>query len=513
MVISVEINKKIEKIIIYAVEIIFIFILSFLTIESMFRSCSITSSETTTYLFDNPIIHIITISITIFIFSKINKIKKDIDKKIVIGLVCIWGLISAIWIFMSNLYPRADQRDIYNIILQMKKGIFDSFEIGKYMVANPHQLGLLLYEYIFSFIFGVKNYLGLQLINVVALFITYFSIYKLTTYMFKDKKTSICTLIGLFLFIPMWFYITFIYGNIIGLMFSMISLVFILKYLEKNKIVYLITASICIGLAIMLKSNYLIMLIAMVCIIILDMISNKKINNIGIIIALILGYLVMKILVPIIAFEITGKEKVKGIPMLAYVEMGIQEGTRAPGWYNGYNRKVYANNKYDYEKTTIQVKKDIKESISNFKNNPKYTVEFFYKKVVSQWNNPTFQCFWIGRGTKDAEGKVKPAIVRAINGNGKTNKILFEYTNIIQTIILFGATICILINFKEINGKQLVFAVMFIGGFLFHIVWEAKCQYTISYFILLIPYSIRGYLQLSKMIQEFLNNKYKKLIK
>ena len=287
MVISVEINKKIEKIIIYAVEIIFIFILSFLTIESMFRSCSITSSETTTYLFDNPIIHIITISITIFIFSKINKIKKDIDKKIVIGLVCIWGLISAIWIFMSNLYPRADQRYIYNITLQMKKGIFDSFEIGKYMVANPHQLGLLLYEYIFSFIFGVKNYLGLQLINVVALFITYFSIYKLTTYMFKDKKTSICTLIGLFLFIPMWFYITFIYGNIIGLMFSMISLVFILKYLEKNKIVYLITASICIGLAIMFKSNYLIMLIAIVCIIILDMISNKKINNIVIIIALI----------------------------------------------------------------------------------------------------------------------------------------------------------------------------------------------------------------------------------
>ena len=54
---------------------------------------------------------------------------------------------------------------------------------------------------------------------------------------------------------------------------------------------------------------------------------------------------------------------------------------------------------------------------------------------------------------------------------------------------------------------------MFIGGFLFHMLWEAKCQYTTSYFILLIPYSMRGYLQLSKIVQEFINDNYKRINK
>ena len=32
----------------------------------------------------------------------------------------------------------------------------------------------------------------------------------------------------------------------------------------------------------------------------------------------------------------------------------------------------------------------------------------------------------------------------------------------------------------------------FIGGFVFHFFWEAKCQYTLPYFVLLIPYSVLG---------------------
>ena len=40
---------------------------------------------------------------------------------------------------------------------------------------------------------------------------------------------------------------------------------------------------------------------------------------------------------------------------------------------------------------------------------------------------------------------------------------------------------------------MLVLAMIFIGGFVFHMFWEAKCQYTISYFVLLIPFAAAGY--------------------
>ena len=34
--------------------------------------------------------------------------------------------------------------------------------------------------------------------------------------------------------------------------------------------------------------------------------------------------------------------------------------------------------------------------------------------------------------------------------------------------------------------------IVFIGGFLFHLVWEAKGQYSVVYFMLLLPYAYLG---------------------
>ena len=505
-----EINKKIEKFIIYMVEIIFILILSFLTIESIFKTCTISSDEITSYLYDNPIIHIITISLTILIFMVINKKKVKIDKKWLWVLIGIWTLISAVWVYICDLYPRADQKYIYEIAMQMKQGVFKGFDIGNYAYSNPHQYGLILYEYIFGFIFGSKNYLGLQLINIVALLVSFFCIYKITRLLFKNKETSVITIFGLFLFIPIWFYITFIYGNILGLTFSMIALLLMLNYLNTRKLKFLIFSAISISLAIVFKSNYLIMLIAIICMLLIDIISNKKFKNIIPIILLIVMYLIIKNLIPITIHAITGKEKSDGIPMTAYVEMGMQEGKRAPGWYNTYNRSVYKKNKYNSEETKKVIKQDLKETINKFKNDTKYAVDFFYKKTVSQWNNPNFQCFWISKARRTGTGKEKSIIVKAVNGSGKVNKVINEYMNIMQTIILFGATAFMIINFKNNNSKQLIFAIMFIGGFLFHLIWEAKCQYTITYFILLIPYAVRGYVQLSKIINKKINIIFKK---
>ena len=71
--------------------------------------------------------------------------------------------------------------------------------------------------------------------------------------------------------------------------------------------------------------------------------------------------------------------------------------------------------------------------------------------------------------------------------------VLVQYMDTMETIIFFGTLIYIVINFKKIKFKEMFFAIVFIGGFIFHIIWEAKCQYTITYFILIIPYAVKGY--------------------
>ena len=72
------------------------------------------------------------------------------------------------------------------------------------------------------------------------------------------------------------------------------------------------------------------------------------------------------------------------------------------GWYNGYTQKIYKKNKYDYQLTKERVNSDIEKSVIKLKENPKYACNFFYEKVTSQWNNPTFQCFWIYSKRKSA---------------------------------------------------------------------------------------------------------------
>lgn len=510
-------NKKIGKILIYTIQIIFILLLCFLTIESVFKTTKLVTGEKTEYLWDNPIIHIITISLTIGVFILVNKEKIKLSKKKLWILIAIWCVISLIWVLTANLYPRADQRFVYEIAEEMRDGNFKSFEKKGYMYSNPHQSGLLLYEYILGFVFKSKNYLALQVMNILALLGAFYCIYKITRMLFRDKKTSVATIIGLFMFVPLWFYILFIYGNIIGLVLSMAGVLFVLKYLENKKLKYIIFSAITIALAIVAKSNYVITLIALICVLILDIISNKKWKNIISIIILIVVYIVIKLAIPFTVKTITKKEASKGIPMIAYVEMGLENGKRAPGWYNGYNRKVFRKNDYDSEKASIDVKEKLNKSINKFKNNPEYTMQFFYKKTVSQWNNPTFQAFWNNWGKR--QGQDKSFVVKVLCGNNIINTMISECMNIIQTIILFGATIYMIINFKKNTAKQLIFAIIFIGGFLFHLIWEAKCQYTITYFVLLIPYSVGGYMDIARCFQNiqqimpilFLNRKFDSL--
>ncbi len=68
-------------------------------------------------------------------------------------------------------------------------------------------------------------------------------------------------------------------------------------------------------------------------------------------------------------------------------------------------------------------------------------------------------------------------------------------------LFLSGSLIWCLLSWRDrASGASLVPALVFIGGFFFHLFWEAKCQYTIPYFVLLIPYAAAGYGRLTEWI-------------
>jgi hypothetical protein len=54
-----------------------------------------------------------------------------------------------------------------------------------------------------------------------------------------------------------------------------------------------------------------------------------------------------------------------------------------------------------------------------------------------------------------------------------------------------------LCNWKKVALPQLLLPICFLGGFFFHLMWEAKAQYMFSYFVLLIPYAVLGFYSLA----------------
>ena len=64
------------------------------------------------------------------------------------------------------------------------------------------------------------------------------------------------------------------------------------------------------------------------------------------------------------------------------------------------------------------------------------------------------------------------------------NKIDKKY---IRVILFITTAIVILQKRQNLSNEILLSLIMFIGGFLFHIIWEAKSRYVISYIIMLMP--------------------------
>ena len=58
----------------------------------------------------------------------------------------------------------------------------------------------------------------------------------------------------------------------------------------------------------------------------------------------------------------------------------------------------------------------------------------------------------------------------------------------IVTSFIFAISLLVIINRrKNITNEAILLIVIFIGGFLFHTIWEAKSRYIILYVVILIP--------------------------
>ena len=198
--------------------------------------------------------------------------------------------------------------------------------------------------------------------------------------------------------------------------------------------------------------------------------------------------------------QMSGIEIDKGNSKWAHVAMGLQESDMAPGWYNCYNENLFIAKNYDTEETAREALSSIKASLRNFASHPSYAWEFFHKKLASEWNNPTFECFHI-QNSRNTSLELSGFILSTINDGGKVNILLIYGLDILQSVLLFGILMYFL-HTKDTDGRLLIWAILFIGAFLFWMFWEAKSRYVAPYFMFLFPYSFMGYKIVAERFRE-----------
>ena len=409
------------------------------------------------------------------------------------------------WIAVTRMRPGSDPAKIYNIMMEWRIGDFSAFEQGNYLFNYPFQSGIILFYYLISFLFGEETYIGLQVVNLVSLAVICSCLSRMTRFYWgTDDRIAGLSHIALMCWLPLFFFITYLYGILPGMACAVGALLLSARWLETRRFRYMAGASLCIGVATVLKMNCLIYLIAIACFLLYDAVDSlmdgsergpqaqkqkRCLASVGFVVLLCVGVWGCNRITERCVERLSGYDMPEGEPMVSWAVMGLSEAPKGPGDYNGYIGDVFAANDYDSEAAARQSLVDLRQILEDMAADPLGKgLGFLARKTAYQWNDPTFismERMW-GRQTEC------PAWVRSLI-DGKGSVVLSVFLNEVQTLVWAGVLLWLLLHRRSRNMYELTGAVVFLGGYLFHMVWEAGASYTIPYFALMIPYAVKGF--------------------
>lgn len=414
--------------------------------------------------------------------------KKKIKKNSFIIAFGIYILFNIIWVITVRPGIVGDQIHACNLAQTFYRNNLEEFlpnmtyagiPLGEYMQAYHQQISL---SFVFSIFFRFIHFDGigiLRVLNVIGNIAIVIALYQISKQLSKKYKTNKVRLLTLILtFISLSMLSTFIYGDIPSLALCLFSVYFMMKYTETKKIHYPILASVFTMIAYMMRMNSLIFIIATVIYLLLNLfkgITKKGWKENGLNVSIIVMYIVISIVPAYVVqnyyLNKYGMDKDKEYPTISYFLMAMEEAPRGNGWYNEA-RGEYALKNNENAKT--EYVEEIKNRLTYFSENVGYTFEFYTKKLASMWTENTYAAV---RNNTTQENDPLENIIEPLTFYQKS---LLLVTCLCSLIVLIQ-------NRKNLSYELIFLLTIFLGGFAFHILWEAKSRYIVPYIVVLIP--------------------------
>ena len=148
-------------------------------------------------------------------------------------------------------------------------------------------------------------------------------------------------------------------------------------------------------------------------------------------------------------------------------------------------------NDYNQEITDQISKEYIGERLQEFADEPLECLKFYYYKIISQWNEVTYE--------ENRTRELSPVAENLYFG--KLHTVAEAIMNLYQ-LLLFAGTLFFAWGLrKKEDISKVILLLCVLGGFLFHILWEGKSQYIITYFPLLLPCAAFGVIAVTDFLK------------
>ena len=442
---------------------------------------------------------IIFVAVVIGVFYFLFK-KGVFEQKCKVLSISALILISAYcMLLILGIKPQAvnDSKTLDDIINQFVDGDYSSLtNAGGYLFIWPFQLGYVAFGQIMVSIFGKSNYFAWDMVQLLSILVTVYLIYKLTWEFFEDKE--ICGIVSLLSCGALFFYnyVTYIYGDILSMAPQTLALYMMVLYVKRGLKRYGIISAVSIAVAILIKTNCEITLIALLLILLFGTIDNKKIvQNLAIAAIMLILVFGAKAAVNSYFCNLTGLDKIPaGSPSWSHIAMGLQESDLEDGWYNGYNYKVFGENGFDTEATAAAARENIMATLKDFANRPLHGARFLVRKFTTQWADSvcisTHNLDLVSRHVED-----QPAICHyLVFASPYGSPVLIWIMNVFMPVCYIGVIIYLsgILRGRKASASEMLLLILIFGGMVFHEFWEGSSRYIMRYYIYYLPFGAYG---------------------
>lgn len=404
------------------------------------------------------------------------------------GAVCLAAVLMAGgWVHSVNAMPMSDQATLCAIATALNRGDYSAFGYLGYLSAFPQQLGLVTVLRVVFALFGEGNYRMFQYLMAPCVGLVIFCGFQIVKKLAPGDRT-VHGLYGLLMLTcaPLYFFTSFVYGEVSSTAFALLAVWLLMDCLDCFHPGKAAVMGLAMGVAIQLRENVLILLVAAVIVLIFRLTGPQRRQALAAGAALLLGAALPALVLKACYAPHIPDDASEPIPAILWVAMGTND--EEDGWCNSLNTQLYYQNGGDMEVCHEVGRRVVAEFADHCRNDVSFARDFFYRKMNSQWNVPMYQSLAMSSTLAGPQGP----FARAIYEGGDLRIWLEGWANLYQILVYGGTLLVLLFLGRDWPLGNFLLLIAVFGGYLFTIFWEAKTRYVFPYFVFLLPYAAVG---------------------